>query len=102
MQVPQLLCRVRARELTESLQKRGGPQPDLQVRCVAWGCHLNPPTEPVAIVAAKNLIYIIDLGNRRLIGCIRGHGGVCLCYPVARSRNSADIGGYTGYHFNRR
>ena len=64
-------------ELTLSIQKSGDPQPDWQVRCVAWALHPRAPTEPLAIVAAMNIIYVLHLKMRKPIGLIRGHGGVC-------------------------
>lgn len=60
--------------LMDVLQINGDPRPEWQVHCVAWA--LRESTEPLAIVAAKNVIFVVHLKSKRLAGCVRGHGGV--------------------------
>ena len=64
--------------LTLQFQKKNDYRPEWQVHCVAWALSIHDPTEPLAIVAANNLIFVFHLKSRRRIGLLRGHGGVSL------------------------
>ncbi|CAL1695645.1 unnamed protein product [Somion occarium] len=47
---------------------------DRKVHCCAWALNKDAPTDPLLIVAASSLIFILDARTKKLIGRIRGHG----------------------------
>lgn len=51
-------------------------QDSWEVRAVAWAINLNRPVDPLVIFAPSSIVYILDVKIRRIVGQLRGHGGV--------------------------
>jgi hypothetical protein len=47
-----------------------------EIRSIAWTMDPSAPTEPLIVFSGSSVITILNVRQRRVVGRLRGHGGV--------------------------
>lgn len=53
-------------------------QASWEIRCAAWALSTNAPVDPLIVFTASSAIFILDVKTQKIIGKLRGHGGVSI------------------------
>ncbi|OCH96082.1 hypothetical protein OBBRIDRAFT_861953 [Obba rivulosa] len=58
------------------------PDDSQEVQCIAWALSPDDPLDPLIIYTVHSVIFILDLKLRKIIGKLRGHGGLITSIAV--------------------